>query len=67
MSGRVGKPTGLSSPTEPQSSQGLGPPGFDPSRGCERCGGTGTVHGMGDDEYGCLAFMSWPCERGCKR
>lgn len=43
VSGRVGKPTGLSSPTEPQSSQGLGPSGFDPSRGA-----TLTV---GDDAY----------------
>jgi hypothetical protein len=31
--GRVPDGTGLSSPTEPQSSQGLGPSGFDPSRG----------------------------------
>ena len=30
--GRVPDGTGLSSPTEPQSSQGLGPSGFDPSR-----------------------------------
>jgi hypothetical protein len=30
--GRVPDGTGLSSPTEPQSSQGLGPTGFDPSR-----------------------------------
>lgn len=33
VSGRVPDGTGLSSPTEPQSSQGLGPTGFDPSRG----------------------------------
>lgn len=30
---------------------------------CVRCNGTGTVHGIIDDDL--LISGSWPCERGC--
>lgn len=32
---------------------------------CDRCGGTGIVHGMAEDEGG-AGMASWPCERGCR-
>lgn len=33
------------------------------SRPCARCGGSGTVHGIIDNDL--LITGSWPCERGC--
>lgn len=63
--GRVPTAPGASSLRSPEPVPVSAHSGDAPSRKCDRCGGTGTVHGIIDDDL--FITGSWPCERGCRR